>query len=361
MKKIPISSALLSRLSAGILQLYAPAAPDEIPKRFLGIVRGLLDCEYLCYNEFGRNHFIGVLEPDISPRLLEVFATLSDQHPSIGYVRRTKSMTAVKISDFVTGDKWRRTELYNEFFRQLAIEHQMAFMFSVADIEIGFAANRERRDFSEAHRFLLSALAPHLSQAIQNAKAVARLQRVADSAGTGGTIVFSGDGAILFCSRNAAGCVARFFGSAVTNRLPDELYRRLKEALDKPVFAGLQGRALRPFSKEGEQSCLTIRLLPNHLVNEHTLVLEEHARSLPYSVYKEFGLTSRQAEVLTWVSQGKTNPEIAIILGISVKTVGHHVEQIMSRLGVERRGGAALWAQQALRFYRGEAQSRAPI
>jgi DNA-binding CsgD family transcriptional regulator len=51
---------------------------------------------------------------------------------------------------------------------------------------------------------------------------------------------------------------------------------------------------------------------------------------------------------LNWVTQGKTNPEIAIILNISVKTVGHHIEHIMSKLGVERRGGAALWAQQTL-------------
>ncbi len=346
-----ISSDLLSRLSEAILRLYAPASLSEVPTKFLGAVRGLLDCEHLCYNEFGPNHFCGILEPVISPELNNTFAALADQHPSIKNARRSKSAQAVKISDFVTGRQWQRTELYNEFFRKLNIKHQMAFLFSTEGIEVGFAANRERQDFSETHRFLLTLLAAHLSQALQNARAMARLHRIADVGGGGGTIIFSEDGSLLFCSQKATECVARFFGPIKANRLPEDLHRWSKRGLGFPNRDGLLSGALAPLTKEGETSTLTVRLVPNHLVNEHTLVLEEHVHSLPHSVFKDFGLTGREAEVLSWVTQGKTNPEIAIILGISVKTVGHHVEHIMNKLGVERRGGAALWAQQTLRLY----------
>ncbi|HEY0790293.1 MAG TPA: helix-turn-helix transcriptional regulator, partial [Chthoniobacterales bacterium] len=52
------------------------------------------------------------------------------------------------------------------------------------------------------------------------------------------------------------------------------------------------------------------------------------------------GLTVREAEVLLWVSRGKTNDEIAIILGISNRTVGKHMEHIASKLNVETRTSA---------------------
>jgi DNA-binding CsgD family transcriptional regulator len=56
------------------------------------------------------------------------------------------------------------------------------------------------------------------------------------------------------------------------------------------------------------------------------------------------GLTPREAEVLLWVSQGKTNPEIGLILGISPITVRTHVERIFRKLGVANRTAAAVRA-----------------
>ena len=60
------------------------------------------------------------------------------------------------------------------------------------------------------------------------------------------------------------------------------------------------------------------------------------------------GLTPRVAEVLLWVSQGKTNPEIATILGISEQTVKKHLMEILARLGVETRTAATLRALEVL-------------
>jgi DNA-binding CsgD family transcriptional regulator len=56
---------------------------------------------------------------------------------------------------------------------------------------------------------------------------------------------------------------------------------------------------------------------------------------------QNLGLTEREAEVLHWVAEGKTNPEIAVILSISPRTAQKHVENLLSKLGVETRTAAA--------------------
>lgn len=55
----------------------------------------------------------------------------------------------------------------------------------------------------------------------------------------------------------------------------------------------------------------------------------------------EFGLTGREAEVLRWIAQGKTNREIGQILDISPRTVNKHLEQVFAKVGVENRTTAA--------------------
>jgi len=60
------------------------------------------------------------------------------------------------------------------------------------------------------------------------------------------------------------------------------------------------------------------------------------------------GLTPRAAETLLWLAQGKTNPEIATILGISESTIKKHVQEIFEKLGVETRGAATVRALEVL-------------
>jgi len=60
------------------------------------------------------------------------------------------------------------------------------------------------------------------------------------------------------------------------------------------------------------------------------------------------GLTPRVAEALLWLAQGKTNGEIATILGNSESTVKKHVLEIFDKLGVETRSAATLRALEVL-------------
>lgn len=63
---------------------------------------------------------------------------------------------------------------------------------------------------------------------------------------------------------------------------------------------------------------------------------------------RALGLSAREGEVLFWIAQGKTNPEIAVILGIGRRTVATHVEHILAKLGVENRCAAARCAAEVL-------------
>lgn len=84
--------------------------------------------------------------------------------------------------------------------------------------------------------------------------------------------------------------------------------------------------------------------------NEFLLRLaKESGTSLPAEFSSELGLTTREGEVLAWLSKGKTNRDIAQILGLSPRTVDKHLEQIYAKLGVENRTAAAAIATSASR------------
>jgi HD-GYP domain-containing protein (c-di-GMP phosphodiesterase class II) len=56
------------------------------------------------------------------------------------------------------------------------------------------------------------------------------------------------------------------------------------------------------------------------------------------------GLTPREIEVLQWVARGETNKEVANRLGISPRTVGHHLAHAFEKIGVSTRAAAGLFA-----------------
>ena len=63
---------------------------------------------------------------------------------------------------------------------------------------------------------------------------------------------------------------------------------------------------------------------------------------------EQLGLSRREAEILLWVAQGKTNLEIANILNIAQATVKKHLEKIYPKLGVDCRNAATIKAVEAL-------------
>ena len=66
--------------------------------------------------------------------------------------------------------------------------------------------------------------------------------------------------------------------------------------------------------------------------------VEKRSRELPG------GLTKRELQVLLALVLGQSNQAIADGLGISAKTVGHHVQHVYQKAGVRSRAAATVWA-----------------
>ena len=68
--------------------------------------------------------------------------------------------------------------------------------------------------------------------------------------------------------------------------------------------------------------------------------------SRPPRVGRPAGLTEREVDVLRLIARGQSNKAVAATLGISPKTVGHHVEHIYAKAAVTTRAGATLFAME---------------
>ena len=65
------------------------------------------------------------------------------------------------------------------------------------------------------------------------------------------------------------------------------------------------------------------------------------------------GLTPREAEVLWWATNGKTNRDIAEILQISIRTAEKHLQHVLDKLGLETRTAAAAAALRVVQSHQG--------
>jgi CheY-like chemotaxis protein/DNA-binding CsgD family transcriptional regulator len=83
------------------------------------------------------------------------------------------------------------------------------------------------------------------------------------------------------------------------------------------------------------------KITPCQNTGEYLLVMEKHSDEWDLeSVKNSLGLTFREAEILMWISRGKTNKEVGIILGSSPRTINKHLEHIFEKLGVVTRAAA---------------------
>jgi DNA-binding NarL/FixJ family response regulator len=145
-------------------------------------------------------------------------------------------------------------------------------------------------------------------------------------------IVASPTGHILFCTRPATALLYRHFPAFRSGQLPPAL---LAPAASAELTTAAGQLAARRFVDAGRDDFLILHL------EEKTPVTPDALRRL--------GITAREAEVLFWIAQGKSNPDIATILNLGVRTVHKHVEHIFEKIGCETRAAAALTAAEILR------------
>ncbi len=132
------------------------------------------------------------------------------------------------------------------------------------------------------------------------------------------------------------------------------------DALESLRALNVQAYLNKPFSAVQLKSAIAITLAQYDLhdqarrkILELSGVLEKggglaDAAVLTAQRLQEIGLTKREAEVLHWVAQGKSNGDIAIILESSPRTVAKHIEHVFLKLGVESRTAAVAEARRRL-------------
>lgn len=175
---------------------------------------------------------------------------------------------------------------------------------------------------------VLARLATH----VRNARSVRMAREAVDVAGFG-VLVLDSQGRMAWRSPQAAAWLATLFPDDGAARLADML-----QALATPDTA-----ARECIAPDGR--VLTVQPLGPAGLGEQMLLLQLRAASAePPTRLKMAALTPREAEVLSWVAKGKTNRDVAEILGMSPRTVNKHLEHVFEKLGVETRAAAAALA-----------------
>ncbi|WP_315728190.1 response regulator transcription factor [Bradyrhizobium sp. SZCCHNS2015] len=151
------------------------------------------------------------------------------------------------------------------------------------------------------------------------------------------------DGRLMWSTPQAQKLLNDSFGTNDTLVLPGSL----RQWLDQAQKGKAVGKAAASIPDRPE---LKLHYMGSAGANEFLLRLSKESTSaMPAEFSSEFGLTTREGEVLSWLSKGKTNRDIAQILGLSPRTVDKHLEQIYAKLGVENRTAAAAIATSVAR------------
>jgi DNA-binding CsgD family transcriptional regulator len=343
-------------------EVYAHAQLDTFGTHALTISRKLVGCDYGTHNgvNFRARRGWYVTEPagiDLGFSKQD-YARMMAVHPLINHYHRTSDGAARKLSDFWPQARYHESPLYRELFRRVNVEHMMAFYLPEGPPNsFAIALIRDRCDFTERDRLVLNLLRPHLFQAYRNAERVTRLRE--ESAQTAaaleavphGVVTLDTLGRIRFCTARARQWLSDYFGHFASEggRLPGQIACWLRQQQIPPLTNPSVPAPPEPLVLDRSVRRLTIRLLPGCTPGEQTLLLDEQCTELSAAPLQRLGLSAREAEVLLWVAQGKTNSEIGIILALSPGTVHKHTEHIFEKLGVETRTAAAAWAWRVLR------------
>lgn len=89
--------------------------------------------------------------------------------------------------------------------------------------------------------------------------------------------------------------------------------------------------------------CVQLFYLGESGKQQYLLRVKDGEENTTHSVIQDyFDLTGREADVLLWLVNGKSNKEIAEILSISPRTVNKYLDHVYVKLGVENRTAAAM-------------------
>lgn len=284
-----------------------------------------------------------------------LFALHARDHPFVAKCAVSRSASAFRLSDLCAAGEFAATELSRLVYRPGGIERQLLMLVASPDaLRRVIVLNRSGPDFGEEDRTCLEALWPHIVLAQRNLRRASRSHEYStlreDARENSGVLIVSDAGDVTLCSEQARLWLAEYFDVspfagrvALPMAVLDWAVRRIAEEG--------RGRRLRvvrrdPLIITRGDHCLAIDMVVDHGKALHLVTMTETELSAPPLALSALNLTPREAEVLSWVAQGKTNREIGLILASSARTVQKHLEHVFQKLGVESRTAAILRAWQ---------------
>ena len=274
------------------------------------------------------------------------------EQPVLVHIRRTGDAQAIRISDFWSQRQLHSSGLYSGFYRYYDMEDSLCInILSRFPRIIGIAWHRDCC-FTNRERMTAELIRPHVFQALQNAERMNHmhdqlqlLKRGLEDAALA-VIACDADGRVQLITALARQYLVAYLGASqgLDRRLPEELLRWVRYQSTQLMKRDTPPVRL-PLTLQKGDARLTVRMLSNAGAN--LLLLEEKTPAPDAAALDGFCLSRRESEVLAWVAQGKTNSELAMILGMSLPTAKKHMEHILQKLGVETRTAAAAMALQS--------------
>jgi DNA-binding CsgD family transcriptional regulator len=373
-----ITDRQYQQLLSGIAELHNCQTLNDFPSHVLPVVNRLVSTDSSYCVSF-QNELIEVIACDtnFSTLINHITPDYFVQHPVLNHHLRTGDWSAFKGSDFLSEAEYHRCDaLYEQTYKGYDIED--FFIFSIPDPvqppnpqkwslqllvydrnftqriqqltenqnslgNLGLGLNRSDRSFTETDRTLLNLLRGHIFHAYQSLQRYSAIQaqmaQLSELTEFLGLIAFSIDGQVNLLTNRATRLLAHYFPTEWSNRnaLPESLQQYCQKQLQKlrqPDISPL----LPPLERLKDNHRLIIRFVPALLQSEIILVLEEYTASeLAIDTFRQIGLTKRQSEILFYLTQGKTNKEIAQQLGRDATTIKKHLDGIYAALQVSGR------------------------
>ena len=185
------------------------------------------------------------------------------------------------MSDVVSHRQFHDHPLYTEFYRRMRLESILGTPLNDSPTAFdGITLNRDRRDFTERDRTVLTVLRPHIVHGYRTALAVDRLRadllvalQAIETPGFG-LVVLNEGGRMRFVSPGAVALLGSYFGARRhAHELPDLLGCWVRDQVDAARDASKMPPLPTPFVAERNGTRLVVRLL--WLARNALLLLEE--------------------------------------------------------------------------------------
>jgi DNA-binding CsgD family transcriptional regulator len=151
---------------------FARVGVERLPRLVASEFTTLSVCNLLN----GKREVYGLPSGTLSAEDRAAFDRYFKEHPLVRYHGYEGGGTTQRISDSIPFERFRRSALYNDYYRRIRIDHAMALPIYVRDgLLVSFVLNRTRRDFTDRERALLDLVRPHLARLYGRTRALGAL------------------------------------------------------------------------------------------------------------------------------------------------------------------------------------------